>query len=413
MPEPEKGKKRVKKILLFVDSRNPRALGTAHRLQELLAPRRVRATIAHEFPQSQEKKVGGGYVAEYDLVVSFGGDGTLLRVAREAAPYGVPVLSVDLGGLGFLSSVSPEGLRRAMERILEEDFSLDKRMMLDVRIIEKSKRGEVEKFYASALNEVLIHKGESSRLVHLVAVIDGKEAATYSADGLMVATPTGSTAYALSAGGPIASPRVEAFLMIALCPHSLSARPLVISAQEKIRVVNLQRDRKLTLTVDGQTSKVVHEGEEVYIDQSPYTTRLVTFEEEFYQKLRTRLDWAGEYRRMELRELVALTQAEKVPIVSGGSTRRETGGRSPHSPRSPHGRPQTSGPGVSTGRSRDAHPLTESQGSARPEERDPSQLPGGEAASSGQERPAAQPKKGKGHRWRKRRRKRPKEGAGA
>lgn len=231
-----------------------------------------------------------------DLALSLGGDGTLLSVAASAAPHNVPILAIDLGGLGFLSTVTLSRAKDALRKIIAGKYTTENRMMVQVRIMQNKE--EKQRFVG--LNEVLFHRGDFGKLVHLRTYIGKRPVTTYSADGLIIATPTGSTAYSLSAGGPIISPSIEGFVITPICPHALSARPLVISAGEHLRLENLKKDRPVTITMDGKNASTFKAPEYILIEKAPYTTNLIFFHEHFYKRLKSKLKWAGEYKRMEL-----------------------------------------------------------------------------------------------------------------
>ena len=234
--------------------------------------------------------------AEIDLILSLGGDGTLLSTAAQASPHNVPILAIDLGGLGFLSTVTLSRAKDALKKIIAGNYTTENRMMVQVRIMQNKE--EKQRFVG--LNEVLFHRGDFGKLVHLRTYIGRRPVTTYSADGLIIATPTGSTAYSLSAGGPIISPSIEGFVITPICPHALSARPLVISASEHLRLENLKKDRPVTITMDGKNVSIFKAPEYVLIEKAPYTTKLIFFHEHFYKRLKSKLKWAGEYKRMEL-----------------------------------------------------------------------------------------------------------------
>lgn len=244
-------------------------------------------------PKKQPKPIP---FEKLDLVLSMGGDGTLLQTAASASPHGVPILAIDLGGLGFLSTVTLSRAKDALKKIIAGKYTTEERMMIQARVMENKK--EHNRFIG--LNEVLFHVESFGKLVHLRTHIDRHPLTTYSADGLIIATPTGSTAYSLSAGGPIISPSIKGFVITPISPHALSARPLVIAVNENLRIENMKKDRPVTITVDGNNSGTFQGSEYVLIEKAPYKTRLIFFHEHFYKRLKYKLKWAGEYKRMDL-----------------------------------------------------------------------------------------------------------------
>ncbi len=202
-----------------------------------------------------------------DALVALGGDGTMLRAARAAAERDVPVLGVNLGNLGFLSEVEPEGLKKALERLMTGDYREEKRSMLAVTA------GDARHL---ALNDAVLSRGGYARLIRVRALVDGSWAGDYRADGLLVSTPTGSTGYSLSAGGPIIAPGVDCMLITPICPHSLQHRPQVIPGDAVVRL-ELSPDEPVeaSLQVDGQAYAALHAGDAVEIRRAAECVRLI------------------------------------------------------------------------------------------------------------------------------------------
>jgi NAD+ kinase len=209
--------------------------------------------------------------AEADLVIALGGDGTLLSVARLVGARGLRVLGVNLGGLGFLTEVSTDDAVAAVDRVFAGAFHLDQRTTLAVSV---SRGGQVIAS-AQVLNDAVINKSALARIIDLETFIDGVPLCVYKADGLIVATPTGSTAYSLSAGGPVVAPSVPVILLVPICPHTLTQRPLVLSDSVVVRVELHARDRDVVLTLDGQEGVPLDEGDVICIEKSPHVVSLV------------------------------------------------------------------------------------------------------------------------------------------
>ena len=239
-------------------------------------------------------------VARSDAVLVLGGDGTFLAAAREAARADVPILGVNLGGLGFLTETAESDLYAALEQLLAGDVEVEHRMMVEARVgSRRSKKVWTE----CGLNDVVIHQSDESRMVHLDLRIGRTSIGTLSADGLIVATPTGSTAYSLSAGGPIVRPTVEALLATPICPHSLAFRPLLVGAGEKLRVRVGADVNRARLTIDGQISRPLQAGDDIEIRRArPRVSMLSLRRESFYEVLREKLAWAGPPTRTKLHE---------------------------------------------------------------------------------------------------------------
>jgi len=223
-----------------------------------------------------------------DAVIVLGGDGTMLSVARLVAPRGIPILGVNLGGLGFITEVNRSEVREAIDRMLVEQCSVEERMMLNVHI---HRHGEKISDYL-VLNDVVINKGALARIVDLETFIDHQYVTTYKADGLIVATPTGSTAYNLSAGGPVIHPTVNTLVITPICPHTLTNRPLVISDGSMVEIVLQSGSEDVFLTLDGQVGFSLRKGDRVEIRKSEHRTKLlIPCEKDYFDILRSKLKW--------------------------------------------------------------------------------------------------------------------------
>ena len=225
-----------------------------------------------------------------DLLVVLGGDGTLLAVARDAGTRPVPILGVNLGTLGFLAEVAPEEQFEVLERVLRGDFQVVPRMRLRVRAF----RGPRELLSGLALNDAVITRSELSRMIDLEVVADGTPVTTYHGDGLIVATPTGSTAYTLSAGGPILMPGSRVFVMTPICPHTLTQRPLVLAEGAKLEIRVQPREGTAQLTIDGQLGLALERGDRVTVAASAHPVPFVAspFRSRF-EVLRAKLRWGA------------------------------------------------------------------------------------------------------------------------
>lgn len=204
------------------------------------------------------------------FLISLGGDGTLLKAAREAAPMKIPVLGVNLGRLGFLCEIERDKVFPSLEKIIEGDYLVEERLMLTIVL----KRPNMEDKSVTVLNDVVFSRESDEGIITIKANLSGDPSVCYPADGLIVATPTGSTAYSLSAGGPIVSPNVEAILITPVATHSLSARPIVVSEREIIEIF-VTRGRKCNITFDGQRKTTLLPGESAVITKSPLKALLI------------------------------------------------------------------------------------------------------------------------------------------
>lgn len=250
--------------------------------------------------------VEGAPEEEVDLVVTLGGDGTLLWGARMVAERNIPVLGINLGHMGFLTSITADGVEESLERLFGGDYLLDCRSTLEALVVDGEGIGR-RRFLA--LNDFVVHKGGMARVTHLslwVGEGEGRqEIGRISGDGVVLSTPTGSTAYSLSAGGPIVSPAMECILVTPICPHTLAMRPLVIPAQETLTVRPLERSGSLVLTVDGQAGTELAADELVVVRQGFPRVCLVRFPgQAFFSTLREKLGWAVRHPETE-RSMVA------------------------------------------------------------------------------------------------------------
>ncbi len=227
---------------------------------------------------------------EADLIIVLGGDGTILRVARELEWSATPILGVNLGNLGFLTSVRGDTLQAPVRAILQGKYEVSERQTLQTALFRAGKRQVAHR----ALNDVVISRGAFSRIVRLRLSVDGELLTEYVCDGMIFATATGSTAYSLSAGGPIVVPTARALIITPICPHALSNRSVIAGEDSVIRCRVAGAAAELLLTVDGQMQLRMEVGDEVEVRQSPRTVRLVTPKgHSYFNVLREKLKWSG------------------------------------------------------------------------------------------------------------------------
>ena len=218
------------------------------------------------------------------FIITLGGDGTILTAAREAAPCGIPILGVHMGRFGFIAETHPEDLYGNLEEILSGQMKIEERIMVRADIL----RGNRSVYSGFGLNDVSL-KSKTTQLLNLKTRIGGAHFATYPADGVIVSTPTGSTGYALSAGGPLIAPSVEAFVLVPICPHTLSARPIIVPSKETIEIEIETDGDDVFLAIDGVVPIALETGDRVVIEQAPYRTRLIIVDHTtFYAKVRNR-----------------------------------------------------------------------------------------------------------------------------
>ncbi len=233
-------------------------------------------------------------IAEHcDMLITLGGDGTILAAAQSAARSAVPILGIKFGGLGFLAEVATEEFIPVMEGILRGDYTVQERMALQADIAKKA-----GSFFA--LNEIVVDKGTQYRVVRLKVTIDGELLNTYIGDGVMIATPTGSTAYSLAAGGPILTPDMRAMLITPICPHSLSARPVVVPEGSTIVIKHMLAKEAVTISADGRLIGKLENDQRVEIRKADFSIKLVRppapYAGSFYDTLRSKLNWGEDVR---------------------------------------------------------------------------------------------------------------------
>lgn len=227
---------------------------------------------------------------ESDAIVSMGGDGTLLAAARVVGRSSTPIIGVNLGGLGFLTEASVEEFYPTVERIIADDYSIEERMVLTTRVLDDK---ETREYFA--INDVVIDRGGSPRTIRVDMTIDGAFFNTYISDGVIVSTPTGSTAYSLSAWGPIVLPALDSMILNPICPHALTVRPTVIPANCKIVLkVEFEDYAEALLSVDGQENILLPSGTTLEVERADYNVRLITLRDHsFFDRLREKLQWGG------------------------------------------------------------------------------------------------------------------------
>ena len=220
------------------------------------------------------------------FLIVLGGDGTLLGAAGKVLSYETPILGINMGHLGFITELDSEDILPSLKKVLSGDYRIESRMMLEASVIRKD--SAVKNFYC--LNEFGIAKGVFSKLVFIKTYVGEEFLGTYNADGLLISTPTGSTAYSLSAGGPIINPRVNVMLITPVCPHSLNSRAIVVGDHEVIRVNIEDNEQDVYLTADGQKGCQLTNGDSILIKKAPFSVKLIKVSNRsYYDILRTKL----------------------------------------------------------------------------------------------------------------------------
>lgn len=229
-----------------------------------------------------------GFDLDMQFVIVLGGDGTVLSACRQLAPCGIPILAVNTGHMGFLTETYLKQLPEALEQLLASDYTVEERTMLTVQVM----RDGTTLWEALSLNEMVLHKEPLTGMCHFEVDIGQHARVDIAADGLIVSTPTGSTAYALSAGGPVITPGVPVMQLVPICPHSLASRALVFANSERVRIYPANPFRHLVMVVDGNASCYVLPEDVLQVQKSPYSARFIRLRSpEFFHVLREKLGW--------------------------------------------------------------------------------------------------------------------------
>jgi len=227
----------------------------------------------------------------YDFAITLGGDGTVLFAARHCARKKIPIFPVNLGEFGFIAGIQPNNWKRPLEEFLGGTRYTNSRMLLNARV----ERGGESLFSADALNDAVIAGSGIAKMIRLEVLFNGTSFGAYKADGIIVSTPTGSTAYSAANGGPILAPDLSAFILNPICPFSLSNRPIVLPSSGTMKITVLEmRHKETILSIDGQETFPLQEGDAVFVNEAPDRARLIGCDEDvFYGALRSKLNWSG------------------------------------------------------------------------------------------------------------------------
>lgn len=283
------------KIGIIANTQKPKTKETLNSLLNWLADRQIDVIISKQLYEWSKFNSNSVETVELDripqmsdIIISMGGDGTMLMAARLIGKWEKPLMGINLGGLGFLTETSVEDLFPRMEKILSGDYTLEKRMVLSTHISENAKKDYF------AMNDVVLNRMASPRVIHIDVTISGDYFNTYVSDGIIVSTPTGSTAYSLSAGGPIVVPSLESIILNPICPHSLTNRPTVIPASNQVKLKIQPDDSEALLSIDGQENVRISSKCTVEIQKANFNIHLITFQDYcFFDMLRKKLQWGN------------------------------------------------------------------------------------------------------------------------
>lgn len=284
----------LKTIGITINRDKPKAPTITRQLLQLLEQKGSTVYVEPETAVQLERPELGlaleRFPYEVDLIFVLGGDGTLLGVARQFAAFHLPILGINVGHLGFLSESEPHDLSTAVDRVLAGDYYIEERLMLEAELVRHGQ--VVEK--GIALNDVGIAKGSFGRMITCTVWMDGMFLGSFSGDGLIVSTPTGSTAYSLSCGGPIVYPGIQTLLLTPICPHTLTSRPMVLPAEATIEIQVTATHHEMGITIDGQLGYGLKTGDHVRVRRSPHNTLLIKWQERsFFEVVRKKLQGEG------------------------------------------------------------------------------------------------------------------------
>lgn len=287
----------MKKVGIISKQNKPEAISLTADLTKWLRDKKMEVFIEDEikkflFPSLSEPNLN--YIPRDDIpknvemIIVLGGDGTLLSVARLVGGHDVPILGVNLGGLGFLTEITLEELYLVLEKIFQDDFITDERVLLNASVIRREEK--VAEF--TVLNDAVINKGALARIIDIETTINGEYLTTFKSDGLIISTPTGSTAYNLSAGGPIVYPSLHCIIITPICPHTLTNRPIMIPDDVVVQSILKTKQQEVLLTLDGQQGFALEYGDVIEVRKSKGRIRLIKSPyRHYFELLREKLKW--------------------------------------------------------------------------------------------------------------------------
>ena len=243
---------------------------------------------------SDVKQIEHDWISDMDLIVSIGGDGTMLKSSKLASKHNVPITGINKGRLGFLTDINPDLVSAVLREIIQGDYQTESRILLEVRILNNNK----ERFIGHAINDLVINKTKTGRMINVLTSIDGNYVNSNQGDGYIVSTPTGSTAYSHSCGGPIINPNSDTFLLVPIAPHTLTNRPMVISSGCDIKLeFTDQNDDLIEISLDGEIISEISGGDCIIISKSDSTVEFIhPSQYDYYETLRSKLFWGHDKR---------------------------------------------------------------------------------------------------------------------
>ncbi len=288
-----KGHKAVKRIGIYV-KKAYEALDKADELEKWLSSRNIdvvrKETLAPQYRTNSRPAAESGAPADLDCVFVLGGDGTFLSASRWIGGQEIPLIGIKFGEIGFLAETPEEELYSTVEKIIGNEFAIEKRSRLDVRILRNGSEIAAE----TVLNDVVINKGALARLASIETYINDRYLTTYKSDGLIVATPTGSTAYSLAAGGPVIHPAVQGTIITPICPFTLTNRCMIVPNSDRIMLRLGEKTSDILVTFDGQVGLSIDDRVAIHIEKSPYPVNMISLPgKNYFDILKAKLRWSG------------------------------------------------------------------------------------------------------------------------
>jgi NAD+ kinase len=278
----------IKRVLIVGKRDSPRSIPAVRRVARFVERRGMEAIFDAPTAAALGRRTRPGDAARADLCVVVGGDGTMLSAARSLRGRPVPILGINLGGLGFMTETGPEEAESLLEEVLDGRYDVGRRMTLEAALVRRGRNVARQ----SVLNDVVVTKSALARMIDLKVTIDRQIVTVYRADGLIVSTPTGSTAYSLSAGGPIIHPDMDALMIAPICPHTLTMRPLVVPADSRVEITLETTGSEVFLTLDGQVGYPLRGGDRVRVHRGGEPVLMVRSRRRtYFEVLRRKLRW--------------------------------------------------------------------------------------------------------------------------
>ncbi|HOO97311.1 MAG TPA: NAD(+)/NADH kinase [Caldisericia bacterium] len=277
------------KIGLFFRKNSEQVLRTSLDAANWLESHNVEVSIPTGIAERINVKPDIGFPEGCEMILSLGGDGTLLRATRVAAPHGIPVIGINLGNMGFLTEIEQAELHNSLQKIFRKEYTIETRTMVRASVLRFGK--EIRQI--DALNDIYFHRDIREPLVSIVLYVDSEWIGKIRADGLIVSTTTGSTAYALSAGGAVVDPECDVMEIVPICPHKINQKPIIVPLHKKVTLEFTSPDLKVSLIADGDNIEDIEPYDVVIVSRSDFDAKLVRFKEKnFYNILRSAFDWS-------------------------------------------------------------------------------------------------------------------------